>query len=431
MENLYDVLRERGFLYQATDDEAIRELLGLGRPVILYIGFDPTADSLHVGSLVPIMSLVHAQRCGHRPIVVVGAGTAMVGDPSGKTEMRQMLSGEQLWANAEGLKEQLGRYLAFSEVPADGKATMVNNHDWLSELGYIEFLRDVGKHVSVNRMLAAESVKQRLETGLSFLEFNYMLLQAYDFMALCRDHDCVLQMGGQDQWGNIVTGIDLCRRLLGRQTYGLTFPLLTNPSGEKFGKTAKGTSVWLDRERTSPYDFYQFWRNVDDGDVGKHLGLFTLLPTDEVKRLAALEGDGLNRAKEILGYEATRLCHGPEAAAEAYHAAVATFGAADPKGTVRTSSDIPLLESVQDDGLPTTALPAAELDAGLRVADLFVRVGLAASNGEAKKLVKGGGAYLNGERISSAVYEVTTADLRDGALTLRAGKKRHHRVVPG
>ena len=425
MDNLYDVLKERGFLYQATDEDGIRTLLGGDEPVILYIGFDPTADSLHVGSLVPIMSLVHAQRCGHRPIVVVGCGTAMVGDPSGKSEMRQMLTLEELAANAEGLKGQLSHYLSFG----DTAATMVNNQDWLSGLGYIEFLRDVGKHISVNRMLTAESVKLRLEKGLSFLEFNYMLLQAYDFMALCRDHDCVLQMGGQDQWGNIVAGIDLCRRMLGRQTYGLTFPLLMNPSGEKFGKTAKGTSVWLDPVRTSPYDFYQFWRNIDDSAVARYMGLFSLLPMDEVRRLAALTGDGMNRAKEILAYEATKLCHGTAQAAEAFRTAVATFGGADPTGAIETSSDIPKAAARPDAGLPTTEIPADELATGLGLPALFVRVGLCGSNGEAKKLVKGGGAYLNDERVQDIGRLVTSADLADGAITLRAGKKRHHRVV--
>ena len=424
--NAYDVLKERGFLYQCTDDEGVRALLGEGKPVTCYIGFDPTADSLHVGSLVPIMGLVHMQRAGHRPIVLVGGGTAMVGDPSGKSEMRQILTPERVRENAEGLRGQLAHYLDF----ADGKALMLDNAAWLADLNYIAFLRDVGRHFSVNRMLAAESYKQRLETGLSFLEFNYMLLQAYDFVELMRTEDCVLQMGGQDQWGNIVAGIDLSRRMLQRQGYGATFPLLMNPNGEKFGKSAKGTSVWLDPKRTSPYEFYQFWRNVEDSEVEKLLGLFTLLPMDEVHRLGALPESGLNRAKEILAFETTRLLHGEEAAGEAFRTAAATFGAADPDGAIPTSSSIPSLDADPSAGLPTTEIPEAELAEGLRLADAMVRCGLCKSNGEAKKLVKGGGAYVNEERAANPGQVLTTADLKDGAIVLRAGKKRYHRLVP-
>ena len=439
--NVYDVLKERGFLYQTTDDEGLRELLE--KPVTCYIGFDPTADSLHVGSLVPIMALVHMQRHGHRPIAIVGGGTAMVGDPSGKSEMRQLLTRERIVANSEALRGQLSRYVRIAgqvggagasersggEGGGLGTGLMIDNADWLADLNYIEFLRDVGRHFSVNRMLTAESYRQRLETGLSFLEFNYMLLQAYDFVILLRDHDCILQMGGQDQWGNIVAGTDLCRRMLGKQAYGCTFPLLMNSSGEKFGKTAKGTSVWLAAERTSPYEFYQFWRNAEDTEVERLLGLFTLLPMEEVRRLAGAPDANLNRAKEILAYEATTLCHGREAAVEAFGTAVATFGAADPEGLVPTSSGIPSAKGAADDALPTTALSKPELDAGVRLVDLFVRVGLAASNGEAKKLVKGGGAYLNETRVDDAGRVVTSEDLVEGVLVLRAGKKRHHRVV--
>jgi tyrosyl-tRNA synthetase len=422
--NAYDVLKERGFLYQSTDEEGLRALLE--QPATCYVGFDPTADSLHVGSLVPIMALVHMQRHGHRPIAIVGAGTAMVGDPSGKSEMRQLLTPDDVRRNALGLRGQLARYIAFE----DGRALLLDNGEWLAALNYIEFLRDIGRHFSVNRMLAAESYRMRLESGLSFLEFNYMLLQAYDFLVLYRQHGCLVQMGGQDQWGNIVAGIDLVRRETGKQAYGFTFPLLMNPSGEKFGKTAKGTSVWLSAERTSPYEFYQFWRNVDDAEVGRLLGLFTLLPMDEVRRLAA-PGANLNRAKELLAYEATKLCHGRAAAAEAFGTAVATFGAADPEGAVQTSSDIPTAKNAADEALPTTTVPETALREGVRLVDLFVQAGLSASTGEAKKLVKGGGAYLNDERVDDAGRVVTLADLRDGAATLRAGKKRHHRVVLG
>lgn len=427
MSNVYDVLKERGFLYQSTDDDAIREMLGKETPTTFYVGFDPTADSLHVGSLVPIMGMLHLQRHGHRPLVLVGGGTAMVGDPSGKSEMRQLLDEQRIIANGEALQGQIARYLSFG----DDAARFLDNRSWLRDLNYIEFLRDVGRHFSVNRMLTAESYRQRLETGLSFLEFNYMLLQAYDFAVLLRDHDCVLQMGGQDQWGNIVAGIDLARRMIGKQAYGLTFPLLMNASGEKFGKTAKGTSVWLDAGRTSPYDFYQFWRNAEDADVERFLGLFTLLPMDEVRALAGHCGEGgLNRAKEILAYEATKLCHGAAAAREAFQTATATFGAADPEGRIPTSSDIPATSGKgADDGLPTTVVPRAQLAEGLRLVAAMAEAGLTGSMGEAKKLVKGGGAYVNGERQDDVNRVLTVDDLEDGTITLRAGKKRHHRLV--
>jgi len=427
MPNAYDVLKERGFLYQSTDDEGLHALLE--QPITCYVGFDPTAESLHVGSLVPIMALLHMQRHGHRPIAILGGGTALVGDPSGKTEMRQLLTRDDVRRNAVGIRGQLGRYLDFGEGDSsEGRALLLDNADWLEGLSYITFLRDIGRHFSVNRMLSAESYRMRLESGLSFLEFNYMLLQAYDFLVLMREYDCLVQMGGQDQWGNIVAGIDLVRRELGKQAYGFTFPLLMNPSGEKFGKTAKGTSVWLSAERTSPFEFYQFWRNVDDADVGRLMGLFTLLPMDEVRRLAGPDAN-LNRAKEILAYEATKLCHGAAAAAEAFRTAVATFGPADPDERVATNSDIPSVRGALDEALPTTALPAAALREGVRLVELFVQTGLAVSNGEAKKLVKGGGAYLNEERIDDANRVVTLDDLRDGAATLRAGKKRYHRIV--
>ncbi|MBU0742640.1 tyrosine--tRNA ligase, partial [bacterium] len=314
-------LKERGFFKQCTDEPALAELLE-SEVVTGYIGFDPTADSLHIGSLVPIMGLVHLQRHGHRPIAIAGGGTAMVGDPSGKTELRKMMTIEQIGANLEGIKAQLAHYLDFGDGPADG--LMVNNADWLVYWSYIDFLREIGRHFSVNVMLSRESVKQRLETGMSFIELNYMILQAYDFMVLNRDHGCRLQMGGDDQWGNIVSGIDLTRRVNRQEVYGLTFPLIATASGAKMGKTAAG-SVWLDARRTSPYDFFQYWVNVDDRDVARFLGLFTVLPMDEVRRLSALQGADIREAKHALACEVTSMLHGEREAAAAEQAAAALF----------------------------------------------------------------------------------------------------------
>lgn len=423
MKNPYDVLQERGFVYQCTDEDALRQIFEQER-VTAYIGFDATADSLHVGSLVPIMSLAWLQRTGHRPIGLVGGGTTMVGDPSGKTEARQMLSPADIRRNMEGLKTQLSRYIRFG----GDDAMMIDNGDWLLPLNYIEFLRDIGKYFSVNRMLAAESYKMRLETGLTFIEFNYMLLQAYDFLVLYQQHKNKLQMGGQDQWGNIVAGIDLIRRVEGEQAYGLTFPLLMDPrTGEKFGKTHSG-AVWLDADKTSPYDFFQFWRNTDDGMVEKCLGLFTFLPIEEVRRLGSLEGSAINRAKEILAYEVTALNHGHEEAAKAYLASIKAFGSADPDGRVETSSKVAevSLEITQD--LPTTVLPASDLESGMNVADVFVAAGLAKSKGEARRLVRQGGAYVNDVRIDDEDHTFNPSDLKDDSLILRAGKKRYHRI---
>ncbi|HCN09440.1 MAG TPA: tyrosine--tRNA ligase, partial [Lentisphaeria bacterium] len=330
----HDVLEERGFLYQLTDEEVVADRLN-GEPATFYIGFDPTADSLHVGHLLPIMAARILQRAGHRPIMLVGGGTAMVGDPSGKTEMRQMLTHEQIQANTGHIRMQLERFVEFG----DDKARMVDNADWLLGLKYVEFLRDIGRHFSVNRMLAAESVKQRLEAGLSFLEFNYSLLQAYDFYVLARDYDCEFQLGGQDQWGNIVAGVDLTRRMLSRAVYGATIPLLTDQAGKKFGKTEAG-AVWLDTGRTSVFDYYQFWRNSADTDVIQLLAYFTDLPIDQVQRLGSLQDIGINRAKEILAYEATAMAHGADAAKQAFVAAGKQFGFADPQGTIETTSAV-------------------------------------------------------------------------------------------
>ena len=419
--NAYELLKERGFLYQTTDDDALVDILGKEK-VTCYIGFDATADSLHIGSLVPIMALVHMQSCGHKPIALLGGGTTMVGDPSGKTEMRKMLTIEQINEFGEGIKAQFARYLDFSE----GKALMLNNAEWLLPLNYIEFLREVGVHFSINRMLTAESVKQRLETGLSFIEFNYMLLQSYDFYVLTKEQNCVLQMGGQDQWGNIVAGSDLTRRKLGKQVYGMTFPLITTSSGEKFGKSA-GNAIWLDAKKTTPYDFYQYFRNADDRDVAKYLGLFTLLPMDEVKRLPE---ENVNRAKEILAYEVTRLAHGKEDALKAFTASAQQFGQSDPDCQVQTSSDLGTFKLDVTANLPTVELSKSLLEGeGLWIVKLFAESGLCASNGEARRLIKQGGAAMNEEKITDDGLNITKEHLADGAVILKAGKKRFKRVV--
>lgn len=423
--NVYHVLKERGFLYQTTDDKALENLLG-EKAVTCYIGFDATADSLHVGSLVPIMGLVHMQQCGHRPIALLGGGTSMVGDPSGRTEMRQILDLDQIKAFGEKIKLQFSQYLSFEK----GGALLLNNADWLIPLNYIEFLRDIGRHFSINRMLTAESVKQRLETGLSFIEFNYMLLQAYDFYVQARDYDCEIQMGGQDQWGNIVAGVDLTRRMMSKQVYGMTFPLITTSGGEKFGKSA-GNAVWLDKERTSVFEFYQYWRNVDDRDVEKYLGLFTLLPMEEVHRLPK---ENINRAKEILAYEITRLAHGDGEAKRAASVLIQKFGASDPESAVATASGIitlgaPLAVNTAENELPTVKLKKTELSDGMWVVKLFIDAGLCNSNGEVRRLIKQGGAYINDQPIKDDNQEIKSADLRDDSILLRAGKKRYKRVI--
>lgn len=420
--NPYDVLKERGFIFQVTDEQAIGKLFDKKR-VTAYIGFDPTADSLHAGSLVPIMSLAHLQRNGHRPIGLVGGGTGLVGDPSGRTETRKLLSIDELHRNGEALKRQLSHFISFDE----GKALLLNNADWLVNLNYIEFLRDVGKHFSVNRMLSAESVKQRLEQGLTFIEFNYMVLQAYDFYVLNRDYDCDLQMGGQDQWGNIVAGIDLTRRLSGKEIFGVTFPLITNSAGEKFGKSVKG-AVWLDAEKTSPYDYYQFFRNTMDSDVGRYLGLFTFLPMKEVHGLVSLKPPLLNRAKEILAFEATMINHGEEEAQKAFRASTEKFGEADPGLTVETSSSIARAGGGTAES-PSASIGRSELDKGFTVVDALLAAGLVSSKSEGRRLIQQGGAYVEGRRVNDENEALSERDFKEGALDLRAGKKRHMRLV--
>ncbi|KZD12647.1 tyrosine--tRNA ligase [Oceanibaculum pacificum] len=398
---------ERGYMHQCTDLEALDAGMAKGTPVPAYIGFDATADSLHVGSLVQIMMLRQLQRTGHKPIVLMGGGTSRIGDPSFRDEARKLLSDEDIARNLAGIKRVFGKYLAFGDGPTD--AVMVNNADWLDKLEYISFLRDYGRHFSINRMLSFESVKIRLEReqSLSFLEFNYMILQAYDFVELWRRLGVQLQMGGSDQWGNIVNGIELGRRVEDASLFGLTSPLITTASGAKMGKTANG-AVWLNDDRLSPYDFWQFWRNTEDADVGRFLRLFTELPLDEIARLEALPGAEINEAKKVLAFEATRLCHGAAAAQEAAETARRTFE-----------------EGASAEGLPTIEVPRAQLDSGLAVFEALRQAGLAASNGEARRLIKGGGAKLNDAAIADENATLTAADLSDGVLKLSAGKKRH------
>ena len=426
MPNVIDILKERGFVEQTTHDQELNEYVEQGS-ITCYIGFDPTASSLHIGSLIPIMSLAHMQRNGHRPIALVGGGTGMVGDPSGKTEMRKLLTLEALAQNEQGIKKQLSHFLDFSE----DRALMLNNADWLTKLEYIPFLRDYGRHFSVNRMIKAESYKIRLdsEEGLSFIEFNYMVLQAYDFLELCRRHDCRLQMGGSDQWGNIVAGVELNRRVHQKTVFGVTFPLITTSSGEKMGKTAKG-AVWLDSERTSPYDYYQFWVNTDDRDVARFLALFTFLPMGEIRQIEALQGAALNSAKVVLAFEATRLAHGAEQAVTAYQGAVSMFGDRDVPAHILPSSTVPRGDARLDDiSVPQTDMDVETLKAGIPAFKLFQTVGLVDSGGAARRLIDQGGAYVNGQRIDAFDHVISDRDLdHDHTIVLRSGKKRFHKI---
>jgi tyrosyl-tRNA synthetase len=425
MANAYDVLEERGLIYQCSDEDGLRRTLS-GGPITFYAGFDPSANSLQIGNIVPVMAMAHLQRAGHRPIAVVGGGTTMIGDPTDRTESRRIMSREEIDANAQIFKRQLARYVDLSAAPQGARGLMVDNAEWLLPLNYIEFLRDYGRHFSVNEMLRAETYRSRLETGLTFLEFNYMLLQAFDFLELYRRYGCVLQIGGSDQWSNILAGADLIRKVERAQAFALTVPLVTNAAGVKMGKTAGGETVWLDPARTSPYEFYQYWINTDDADVARYLAVFTFLPMDEIRALTAAGGAVLRGAKERLAYEATALAHGEAAARRAQGAARALFGGASAGGpAVRQYSPAGLAEAAL---VPTTAIEAARLDAGIPAVDLLVLAGLADSKAAARRLIEQGGAYLNGERL--AARPVGAADLRDGAILLRAGKKRYQRVVP-
>jgi tyrosyl-tRNA synthetase len=399
-------LAERGFIHQVSEPEALDQL-AQSATVTAYIGFDCTAPSLHVGSLLPIMLLYWLQQTGHRPIALMGGGTTRVGDPSGKDESRRLLTDAQIDDNLNSIRAIFSKFLKFEDQ--GGNAVMANNADWLNKLNYIDFLRDVGRHFSINRMLAFDSVKLRLERQqeLSFLEFNYMVLQAYDFAELHRRYGCVLQMGGSDQWGNIVNGIDLGRRLRNAQLFALTSPLITTSSGAKMGKTAAG-AVWLDRDMVSPYDYWQYWRNTEDADVGRFLKLFTTLPLDEIARLSALKGEEINEAKKVLATEATALIHGDDAAKEAAEAARQTFE-----------------EGGLSAGLPTVELPRAEFAAGLGVLAAFVKAGLASSNGEVRRAIANNAIMVNDVRVTSDKAAIGEADIKAGVVKLSLGRKRH------
>lgn len=410
-DNVYDSLKERGFIAQTSDEDAVCKMLG-GSRITFYVGYDSTATSLHAGSLVPIMAMMHLQRAGHRPIAIVGGGTTMVGDPSGKSEMRQMLDEEAIRANGRAIHTQLNNYLHF-----DGKNSLaVDNADWLLPLNYVRFLRDIGKHFSVNRMLAAEAYKQRLERGLSFIEFNYQLLQAYDYLTVYRKYGCTLQMGGDDQWGNILSGVDLIRRVEGAKVEAMTFPLLTTASNDKMGKTASG-ALWLDPELVNPYDFYQYWINCDDRDVVRFLKLFTFLPMEEIGRLEALKGSEIRQAKQILAFEATSITHGENAAREAQAAASAAFGKepGDLDQTLRA--------------MPSSVISHDRLASGISLVEIFMEVRLTASRGEAKRLIKQGGMYINNERVENIEQVLNEDDLNPSGILLRAGKKNYHRII--
>jgi tyrosyl-tRNA synthetase len=408
-----NILSERGFIHQITDAEAL-DALALKGGLTAYIGFDATADSLHIGSLVQIMMLHWVQKTGHRPIVLMGGGTTKVGDPSGKDESRQLLPDAAIDRNIAGIRRNFEPFLNFGDGASD--AILANNADWLDKLEYIPFLREIGRHFTINRMLTFDSVKMRLEREqpLTFLEFNYMILQAYDFLELARRHGCALQMGGSDQWGNIVNGIDLGRRVGDFDLFGLTTPLITTASGAKMGKTASG-AVWLSPDRVSPYDYWQYWRNTDDADVGRFLKLFTVLPLDEIARLEALQGAEINEAKKVLAFEATAMLHGRAAAEEAAETARRTFE-----------------EGEAAAGLPTHTVSASALAGeGLALYAALAESGLAGSGGEARRLIKGGGARVNDQTVTDDHRRLTEADLRDGAIKLSAGKKRHVLLVVG
>ncbi|WP_297965058.1 tyrosine--tRNA ligase [uncultured Anaerovibrio sp.] len=402
--SVFDVLKERGYIAQCTNEDEVRAMLE-NEKVTFYIGFDPTADSLHVGHFLGLMVMSHLQRAGHRPVCLVGGGTGTVGDPSGRSDMRKMLTDEDIEYNCNQFKKQMARFIDFS----DGKALMVNNGDWLRKLNYIDLLREVGAHFTVNRMLAAECYKNRMEKGLTFLEFNYMIMQSYDFLELHRRYNLKLEMGGDDQWSNIIGGVELTRRITGDAVYGLTFTLLTKSDGQKMGKTAGG-ALWLDKEKTSPYDFYQYWRNVDDADVERCLALLTFLPMDEVRRLGALEGQEINEAKKVLAYEVTKLVHGQEEADKAKEAAEAVFGG-----------------SGSNENMPTIELTAD--DAGKKLVDVLVAAEVFGSKGEARRLIQQNGLSLNEEKVSDPDYALSDSDFRDGEAIVKKGKKKFYRLL--
>ncbi|MBL4936815.1 tyrosine--tRNA ligase [Clostridium sp. YIM B02515] len=404
MASVYDTLIERGFLKQFTHEEEIKELLEKEK-ITFYIGFDPTADSLHVGHFIAMMMMAHMQRAGHRPVALVGGGTAMVGDPSGKTDMRKMLTKEDIAHNVECIKAQMERFIDFS----DGKAILENNADWLLNLNYVDFIREIGVHFSVNRMLTAECFKQRLEKGLSFLEFNYMLMQGYDFLELNRRYNCVMQLGGDDQWSNMLAGADLIRRKENKPAFAMTCTLLTNSEGKKMGKTESG-ALWLDSRKTSPYDFYQYWRNVNDADVEKCLALLTFLPMDEVRRLGALEGAEINEAKKVLAYEVTKLIHGEEEAQKAKSAAEALFAGGGDMANV-----------------PTASISSSLV--GSTILDILTAAKVIPSKGEGRRLIQQGGLTVNDVKVTDINMVVTEEHFKDGSMLVRRGKKNYNKIV--
>lgn len=402
--SIFDVLKERGYIAQCTNEDEVRKMLA-NEKVTFYVGFDPTADSLHVGHFLGLMVMAHMQRAGHRPICLVGGGTGTVGDPSGRTDMRKMLTDEDIEYNCNRFKEQMARFIDFS----DDKALIVNNGDWLRKLNYIELLRDVGPHFTVNRMLTAECYKNRMEKGLTFLEFNYMIMQSYDFLELHRRYNLKLEMGGDDQWSNIIGGVELTRRKTGDAVYGLTFTLLTKSDGKKMGKTAGG-ALWLDKEKTPVYDFYQYWRNVDDADVEKCLALLTFLPMEEVHRLGSLQDAAINEAKKVLAYEVTKLVHGQEEADKVQAAAEAVFGG-----------------SGSNENMPTIQLTAE--NEGQKLLDILVAGQVFESKGEGRRLIKQNGLSLNDAKVADPDYVLTDGDFTDGEAIVRKGKKKFYRLV--
>ena len=404
---VYDELKARGLIAQLTNEEKVRDLLNNGK-TSFYIGFDPTADSLHVGHFVQIMVMAHMQKAGHTPIALFGGGTGMIGDPSGKTAMRRMMTREEIDHNVRCFQKQMSRLVDFS----DGKAIMVNNADWLMNLNYIQFLREVGVHFSVNRMLSFECYKQRLERGLSFFELNYMLMQSYDFLVLNRKYGCQLELGGDDQWSNIIGGVDLIRKADDKEAYGMTFTLLTTSDGRKMGKTESG-AVWLDPEKTSPYDFYQYWRNVDDADVIRCLKILTFLPLEEIEAMAKWEGSQLNKAKEILAFEVTKLIHGEEEAVKAQNAARAIFGG-----------------GAHSENMPSTELSDGDFtDGEISVLDLLAKTKLVPSKGEARRLIDQGGISIDDEKVNSVTAKISKSSFEKGFVIIKKGKKVYHKAI--
>ena len=408
MENVFDTLKERGLIAQTTHEDEIRKILG-EKKITFYIGFDPTADSLHIGHFMQLIVMKHMQNAGHRPIILLGGGTTMVGDPTGKTDMRPMITQEIIQHNADNFKKQMSKFIDFE----DGKAIMVNNADWLLGLNYVDFLCEVGVHFSVNRMLSAECFKTRMEKGLTFLEFNYMLMQGFDFYKLNKEYDCLMEFGGDDQWANILGGIELIRRKEGKQAYGMTFTLLTTSEGKKMGKTEKG-ALWLDPEKVSPYEFYQYWRNVDDKDVIRLLKLVTFIPMEQIREYEKLEGQELNKIKCLLAYEVTKMVHGEEAAKQANDAATAIFAGGS-----------------NTENMPSAEISKSEIESGINVLDMLVNVKLCPSKSEARRLVQQNGLSINGEKVSGVDTIINSEYFKDGEMIVKKGKKTFLKLILG